>query len=124
MYIRLLDGSLPKFVTCTSEPPPLAGVGASNVAAVRKPAAMRIEAPVASSERNRRFMSDPFMSKCFGVRNLSKWSKVSERLSFHCTTETAFRQDGILLQWASLELAPAAMRVSIEIRNFSVHGRE
>jgi hypothetical protein len=64
------------------------------------------------------------MSKCFGVRNLSKWSKVSERLSFHCTTETAFRQDGILLQWASLELAPAVMRVSIEIRNFSVHGRE
>src|ERR1700733_8287713 len=75
MYIRLLDGSLPKFVTCTSEPAAIGGVAARNTAAVRKPAAMSTAAHVASSERNHRFMSDPFDSKCFAIRNLSNGRK-------------------------------------------------
>src|SRR5580700_9965579 len=75
MYIRLLDGSLPKFVTCTSEPAAIAGVVARNMAAVRKPAAMSTAAHIASSERKHRFMSDPFVLKCFGIRNLSNGRK-------------------------------------------------
>src|ERR1700728_3315643 len=118
MYIRLLDGSLPKFVTCTSEPAALAGVVARNVAAVRKPAAMTIAAPAPSSERNHRFIFDPFSVEMFRRPKPFELSKVSERFPFHCTTETARGQEDVLLQSASPGLASAVMKVSIEIRNY------
>src|SRR5215471_10025105 len=57
MYILLLDGLLPKFVTCTSE---AAFAGAPNVTAAPNPATASVTAHAASRALSRLFILLPF----------------------------------------------------------------
>src|SRR5580704_8896450 len=60
MYILLLDGLFPKFVTCTSEAA-FAG-GAPDMTAISSPAAVSVATQAASSALSRLFMLCPVLS--------------------------------------------------------------
>src|SRR5579862_9620952 len=75
MYILLLDGLLPKLVTCTSEAA-FAGVPAMNATAIRHQAAVSTATPAASSGRNHLFIFGPLSSKYFGRRQCFKASEM------------------------------------------------
>src|SRR5580704_2760866 len=60
MYILLLDGLFPKFVTCTSEAA-FAG-GAPDMTAISSPAAVSVATQAASSAFSRLFMLCPVLS--------------------------------------------------------------
>src|SRR3954447_12334786 len=78
MYILLLDGLVPKLVTCTSEA--ALAAGATIMAAVTHPAAASVTAPVASSARIHLFIVDPLLSESFRRQKSFRTFSVL----FHC----------------------------------------
>src|SRR5207237_50883 len=78
MYILLLDGLVPKFVTCTSEA--AFAAGATIMAAVTHPAAASVAAPVAGSARIHLFIVDPLLSEIFRRQKSFRTFSVL----FHC----------------------------------------
>src|SRR6185437_3791900 len=78
MYILLLDGLVPKLVTCTSEA--ALAAGATIMAAVTHPAAASVAAPAASSARIHLFIVDPHLSEIFRRQKSFRTFSVL----FHC----------------------------------------
>src|SRR5580698_4291452 len=83
MYIRLLDGSAPKFVTCTSEA--AFACGAPSVTTSPSPAAVTMVTPAASSALSHLFMLCPFL----GFLPTPRRSAVSPRPALRNVSEVS-----------------------------------